>query len=73
MSERQNRFQQDTTLKKDWGADYEANMDIARSHISFLKEKTGLSDEDFSQQEFQAGWLISPCRYRSYIVYFVIP
>ena len=38
-AEWQNRYQQDTDLKKDWGADYEANMTTARSHITFLKER----------------------------------
>lgn len=44
----QNRFQQDVELKKDWGADYEANMATARGHIAFLKEKAGLSDDDLA-------------------------
>ena len=47
-AEWQNRFQQDSDLKKDWGADYEANMATARSHITFLKERAGLSDDDLA-------------------------
>lgn len=47
-AEWQNRFQQDADLKKDWGADYEANMATARSHITFLKERAGLSDDDLA-------------------------
>lgn len=47
-AEWQNRFQQDVELKKDWGADYEANMATARGHIAFLKEKAGLSDDDLA-------------------------
>ena len=47
-AEWQNRFQQDAALKKDWGADYEANMATARSHIAFLKERAGLSDDDLA-------------------------
>ena len=47
-AEWQNRFQQDVELKKDWGADYEANMTTARGHIAFLKEKAGLSDDDLA-------------------------
>lgn len=47
-AEWQNRFQQDTDLKKDWGADYEANMATARSHITFLKERAGLTDDDLA-------------------------
>lgn len=47
-AEWQNRFQQDAALKKDWGADYEANMTTARSHIAFLKERAGLSDDDLA-------------------------
>lgn len=47
-AEWQNRFQQDSDLKKDWGADYEANMATARSHIAFLKERAGLSDDDLA-------------------------
>ncbi len=47
-AEWQNRFQQDADLKKDWGADYEANMATARSHIAFLKERAGLSDDDLA-------------------------
>ena len=47
-AEWQNRYQQDTDLKKDWGADYEANMATARSHITFLKERAGLTDDDLA-------------------------
>ncbi len=47
-AEWQNRFQQDVDLKKDWGADYETNMATARSHISFLKERAGLTDDDLA-------------------------
>lgn len=47
-AEWQNRFQQDSDLKKDWGADYEANMSTARSHIAFLKERAGLTDDDLA-------------------------
>ena len=47
-SEWQNRFRQDSDLKKDWGADYEANMATARSHIAFLKDKAGLTDADLA-------------------------
>lgn len=47
-AEWQNRFLQDAELKKDWGADYEANMATARSHIDFLKEKAGLSEDDLA-------------------------
>ncbi|MBQ7024876.1 MAG: hypothetical protein IJN29_14960 [Akkermansia sp.] len=47
-AEWQNRFQQDIDLKKDWGADYETNMNTARSHIAFLKEKAGLTDDDLA-------------------------
>lgn len=47
-AEWQNRFQQDSALKKDWGADYEANMATARSHITFLKERAGLTDDDLA-------------------------
>lgn len=47
-AEWQNRFQQDSDLKKDWGADYEANMTTARSHITFLKERAGLTDDDLA-------------------------
>ncbi len=47
-AEWQNRFQQDADLKHDWGADYEANMQTARSHIAFLKEKAGLTDADLA-------------------------
>lgn len=47
-AEWQNRFQQDAALKKDWGPDYEANMTTARSHITFLKERAGLTDDDLA-------------------------
>lgn len=47
-AEWQNRYQQDTDLKKDWGADYEANMATARSHITFHKERAGLTDDDLA-------------------------
>lgn len=48
QAEWRNRFQQDADLKRDWGADYEANMLTARGHIEFLKQKAGLTDEDLA-------------------------
>ncbi len=48
QAEWKNRFQQDTELKKDWGADYEANMRTARGHIQFLKDRAGLTDSDLA-------------------------
>ena len=48
QAEWRNRFQQDIDLKKDWGADYEANMNTARGHIEFLKQKAGLSESDLA-------------------------
>lgn len=44
----QERFQQDAQLKKDWGSQYESNMATARGHLTFLKEKAGLTDDDLA-------------------------
>lgn len=48
QTEWKNRYQQDADLKRDWGADYEANMRTARGHIAFLKQRAGLSDSDLA-------------------------
>lgn len=48
QAEWKNRLQQDTELKKDWGADYEANMRTARGLIQFLKDRAGLTDSDLT-------------------------
>lgn len=47
-AEWQNRFQQDADLKKDWGADYETNMRIARAHSAYIQQKAGLSESDMA-------------------------
>lgn len=41
-----NMVKTDAELKKDWGADYDANMKAARAEAAFLKKEAGLTDED---------------------------
>lgn len=48
QAEWQNRFRQDAELKRDWGADYEANIKIARQHCAYIQQKAGLSAEDMA-------------------------
>lgn len=41
-----NMVKTDAELKKDWGADYDANMKAARAEAAFLKKEAGLTDDD---------------------------
>jgi len=41
-----NMARTDAELKRDWGADYQANMKAARAEAAFLKKEAGLTDED---------------------------